>query len=163
MFRMLQEWQSCAPEEKQTMWRGMMVSMVDCIVKRRNKLSLDKVQVTQTEEHRRNCNAIIVDFTNIWNRVVFQKAQKVIRRTKSLSSNSDLKKHRKNKTELEKTFLARGIWGHLSPGLEAVEHTFIKSKTCTILYPKNFKLMHKFKLSRSSWAGRTRSSNHNPD
>jgi hypothetical protein len=160
---MLQEWQSSAPEEMQTMWRGMMLSMVDCIVRRRNKLSIDKVQVTQADEQRRNCKAIIVDFTNIWSRVVFQKAQKVIRRTKSLSSNSDFKNHHKNKTELEKTFLARGIWGHLDPGLEAVEHLFIKSKTYTILYPKNFKLMHKFKLSRSSWAGRTRSSNHYPD
>ena len=163
MWRMLKEWQSCAPAKMQTMWRGMMVSMVDCIVRRRNKLSIDKVQVTKAEEHRRNCKAIIEEFTNIWSRVVFHKAQKVIRSTKSLRTNSDIQKYYEKKAELETTFLARSIWGHLDPGLSSFENTFIKSKRYTILYPRYFKLTHKFKLSRSSWAGRTRSSDHNPD
>ena len=145
------------------MWRGMMVTMVDCIVRRRNKLSIDKVQVVSAEDHRRNCKEIIEAFTKIWSKVVYKKAQKVIRGAEKIESASDRNNFYKEKAELEVTFLARSIWGHLTPGLTLHELIFKQSKTYTIMYPRKFKLTHKFKLSRSSWAGRTRSSDTNPD
>ena len=166
MFRLLTEWLSRAPEAMQTMWRGMMVTMVDVIVRRRNKLSIDKVKVTTATDHRRNRREIIEKFTRNWQTIVYSEAQKVIKSVDRIENNNDVQKYYKNLSDLNETYLARSVWGHLVPGNQLptrMDYLLKQPKSYTILYPREFKHIHEFKLSRSSWAGRTRSSNHNPD
>ena len=138
-----------------------MTIVVYCIVRERNRLSIDNIKRNTPEKERRHCSTIRKEIAFRFQNLVKARAYSVQGRISSVIDNKTYQSFIKNSAgPVQEVYCANNILGLVTITNSPLSCELVLAPLNSVLNPKNFKSYHRFHIAKVRGpAGRTRNRN----
>ena len=149
------EWHSKVPEKFHCFWSEVICITLYCIVNQRNRLSIDKIGITDPQAARRNCVTIHKKQVFEIRKLVHSRFSQLKARERKIASRSQQDSYVADMMIFQRSYLHNNIMGSITRGDSAGTYSIELAPIQELLYPRTFTLRDRFHL-KNAWAGRLR-------